>query len=403
MKDPPTSAGGSIIVNMQMIERDAIIPPPVPPPADFLCSGSDAIAMLGTGAGYEDVKALRTFMLDVGYVKTADELAHEIWRWCHICESRHHSCPRANHHVYVHPGLDGPPVIVPVRCKLSSCEHCGPIYVDRWRDHITQDLEFWLALPDRFHVYWFTQTFDPAVHNLPFGEAASHKKVTRLMADLIRSLRRRYGNCEYTAVIEPHKSGQIHVHAFLAFMGPPDSSAPVLRTRCTAQHRGGYNRHRPPAERLPQGACVCTLTGDREPCIQQIARDLGYGINNLQRLTSATAAAKYVTKRLGSYITKTVSAHNRPRYARALRQSRHFSVETHGNFLQRISDRFKSKHGLGELPPDGEWFRLYDFISIHSGSTASGLLSHQGLVKVGYTRYLLSIRPPPPENIQLTL
>jgi len=402
MKDPPTSAGGSIIVNMQMIERDVIIPPPVPPPADFLCSGSDAIAMLGAGAGYDDVKALRTFMLEAGYVKTAEELTDEIHRWCNICNSRHHNCPRANHMVYVHPGLDGPPVLVPTRCKLSSCEHCGPLYVKAWQSHLEDDLEFWLQAGDRVELHFYTQTFDPATHPLPFSKAQAHKQVTRYYAPLIRELRRRYGNCEYTVVIEPHKSGQIHTHFILVFTKRPGDTGPVLRDRCTAQHRGGYNRHQPPDQRLPQGACICTRTGNREPCIQQIARNLGYGINNLQRITTTTAVSKYVTKRLGAYITKTVSAHNRPRYARALRQSRHFSPETHGAYNQRLADRHKEKHGYKTPPPNGRWHRLYDFISEYGTGGSTGLLSDQGLLRAAWRSYMIAIRPPPPDNVQLS-
>jgi hypothetical protein len=65
---------------------------------------------------------------------------------------------------------------------------------------------------------------------------------------------------------------------------------------------------------------------------------MGWGHNNLQQLTTATAASRYVTKRLGAYITKTVTSHARPRYARALRMSRAFPVETHAAYKQRISD-----------------------------------------------------------------
>lgn len=384
---------------MATSKRDPSIPPPGIRTPDFLCSGADALTMLPEGAGYVMIQDFKVELLAAGYVKTARELAEQVKGWCHICDTPQHRCPSALHMTWTPPD-GGTPVNIVARCKRSACEHCGPIYVREWRDHIEEDLAFWLNLGGRFQVYWFTQTFDPDTQPLPFDDPDAHKRVTVLTRNLVRELRSRYGNCEYTVVIEPHKSGQIHVHAFLALVGAPGQTDPILRTRCTAQHRGGYNRHRPPAERLPEGACICTLTGNREPCIQTIANRLGYGFNNLQRLTSANAISKYVTKRLGKYITKTVTSWDRPRYARALRMSRHFAVETHGAYKQRIADRYKARFADDRCDRSGGTWQFRGAWNGYAfADDTSARIVPRSVVAADHRRLMHTQRPDPPPPV----
>jgi len=316
-------------------------------------TGEEALELLGDGPGYVMAHGFSAYLSANGMPDTSAQLDGILKSWCHHCNTPSHPCPDAVHLRFTpHDGSTSS--LVATRCKRSSCPHCGPIYVKQWTQHVEMDLQFWLALDPLFKTYFFTQTWDPAIEPLPFDEEAAHKRVTVLFRDLVRYYRRHIpnGSFEYAVVIEPHRSGQIHIHAFLVVKGAE------LRPRCTAQHRGGYNRHREKADRLPQGACVCILTKDREPCIGYVAEGMGMGINNLQKLTSSKAASSYVTKRLGAYMSKTVTHLSRPRYARALRMSRGFAVETHGAFKDRIAQahvrRLKHRGEYVERPP-GAW------------------------------------------------
>lgn len=298
---------------------------------------------------YRTVRNFSRYLSDAGDVGNAAIVKGLLGSWCHLCNSPAHPCPTPVHLLF-HPEDGSPSQTIYARCKRSSCPHCGPIYVQTWRDQIEEDLAFWLALAPRFKVYWFTQTWDPAKEPLPFAASDAHKRTTVLFRDLVRYYRRNRprGLFEYATVIEPHKSGQIHLHAFLVVEGDE------MRPRCTAQHRGGYNRHRPPDERLPEGACVCTLTKDRDPCIGRVAESMGWGINNLQPLTTHTAASKYLTKRIGAYMTKTVQHEQRPRYARALRMSRGFPVEPHYAYKKRRADaHIRRLEQLGKIEQRG--------------------------------------------------
>jgi hypothetical protein len=309
--------------------------------------------MLPDRPGYIMARDFSQHLDDAGEIDAAAQLDGILSSWCHQCNTPSHPCPTPVHLRYVlTDGLGSE--LIGVNCKRSSCPHCGPIYVKQWRDHIEIDLNFWLRIGPRIKCYWYTQTYPPDTEPLPFADAAAHKRVTVLHRDITRYFRRNrpHGFFEYATVIEAHRSGQIHLHGFIVVEGEG------LRPRCTAQHRGGYNRHQKPADRVPEGGCVCVLTKNREPCIGYVATSMGLGINNLQPLTTSAAAAKYVTKRLGSYMTKTVTSHDRPRYARALRMSRGFAVETHGAFKARISQRhirrLKERGQYVERPP-GRW------------------------------------------------
>ena len=400
--------GPGVLTSFPMYANHLSLTPPTPSRAPLQrLSDSDALSMLPEQPGYIMARDFSQHLTDAGEIDAASQLAGVLASWCHQCNTPAHPCPTPQH-LRFRPEGSLATQSVYVRCKRSACPHCGPIYVKTWRQHIEDDLQFWLALGPRFKVYWFTQTWDPATEPLPFDEEASHKRLTVLFRDLVRYFRRNrpHGMFEYMTVIEPHQSGQIHMHAFIVIEGDE------LRPRCTAQHRGGYNRHRAPADRLPEGACVCTHTKNRDPCIQHIAREMGYGINNLQRLTTSAAASKYVTKRLGSYITKTVTSHTRPRYARALRMSRGFGVETHGAYKQRIADahiaRLTQLGTITERGP-GTWEHRGKYAGRRwrypsDESTAETLPAFEA--EFEYRETVRQARPPPPPPCianQLTL
>jgi len=379
------------------------IPPPGIPAVDYATlRPRDILGVLLDNPAYRHVRGFSEYLESVGHLGNAEIVRGLVDSWCHYCNSPGHPCPTPIH-LNCQP-LDGSTAnVVYVRCKRSSCPHCGPIYVAEWRDQLEDDLAFWLALAPRFKVYWFTQTWNPATEPLPFSAPEAHKRVTVLFRDLVRHFRRNRprGLFEYATVIEPHKSGQIHVHAFLVVEGDE------MRPRCTAQHRGGYNRHRPPAERLPEGSCICHLTGSWEPCIGRVAESMGWGINNLQRLTTHVAASKYLTKRLGSYMTKTVQHCERPKYARALRMSRGFPVEPHYAYkARRAAAHIRRLTELGKITERGPAVWTHIGAWSHFVFKYSDRFDSAEVVPILEARYDATPRPPPappPPPAPLTL
>jgi hypothetical protein len=90
-------------------------------------------------------------------------------------------------------------VVVPLRCKLWSCERCRPYVARKWAERIET------AQAERF----LTLTLDPARFRNPW-QAFTH--ASKSIGPLFRKLRAECGPQEYCLVWEVHQSGWPHLH-----------------------------------------------------------------------------------------------------------------------------------------------------------------------------------------------
>ena len=133
-----------------------------------------------------------------------------------------HICPTASSSIRQPPGPT-PAILAAVSCQRWGCPHCARAKISRLAAQTV------LAAPNRL----LTLTIDPSWYESP---RAAFEKTAKLVPELIRKLRLRFGSIEYLRVTEVTKKGWPHYHLLVRSSYLPHIVVKSLWEKMTRAH-----------------------------------------------------------------------------------------------------------------------------------------------------------------------